>query len=167
MKTPAWKAFQHTLPQQTSNLPIDRIRENLVALDMMNTIGAFIISPGWNSTNSFVRGLTNPGTAAAPTSYYWYRGSGVDKQWIKQEMDYSGGASFTRMAFYYSNTNEAIYNPMYDADGNYVFTINYDSDGVLAFTVWGSDFSAYQLIAEDGASLFLLENGTDHIALEG
>ena len=165
MKSPPWKAFQPTLPLQTTNLPMDRVRENFIAADMYNVVSAFMVTPGWNMTNSFVRGLANPGTASAPTAYYWHRGEGNDRQWIKQVMQYEGGSSWVGMVYYYSNNNEATYVPMLDAEGNYVFQLNYDSGGNVTTSYWGADTSVPHYLLEDGSFFILLEDGTSHIAL--
>jgi len=162
-----WKAYQPTFPITNMNVPLDRIRENERALHLYNIINGGAISPGWSYTNSFVLSESAPGTAAAPARHYWYKGTGNEMQWIKQEVDYSAGATSTTSAFFYSNDNAYTYEPMLvDDDGNYVITVIYDGSGNKASSSWTNVLLPGLYTMESNVDYILLENGSDLILLE-
>jgi hypothetical protein len=134
VKTSIWRPYQPEIPTHASALPLDILRTNISAVHLATAVG---ISPQWNYTNSATRSEVSPGTAAAPARKYWFRGSGNSTKWVKAAITYTG-LDMTKVAFYYSEDNEATYVPMLDADRNYVLTLAYDASNNLKSTSWGN-----------------------------
>lgn len=134
VKTSIWRPYQPEIPIHASALPLDILRNNLAAVHIATAAG---ISPLWSYTNSVTRAEASPGTAAQPARKYWYRGTGNQTKWVKASITYSG-LDMTKVAFYYSEDNEATYVPMLDADRNYVLTLAYDAANNLTSTTWGN-----------------------------
>ena len=134
VRSSIWRPYQPEIPTHASANPLDIMRANIAALHLTVAAG---ISPGWNYTNSVTRAEAAPGTADLPARKYWKRGTGNATKWVKAEITYSG-SDMTRIAFYFSEDNEATYVPMLDSDRNYVLNLNYDSFSNLTSTSWSN-----------------------------
>ena len=134
VRTSVWRPYQPEIPIHATNLPLDVLRINIAAVHIATAVG---ISPLWNYTNSATRAEAGGGTAELPTNKYWYRGTGNSTKWVKAVHTYSG-LDTTKIAFYYSEDNEATYVPMLDPDRNYVLNLTFDAFHNLSSTSWGN-----------------------------
>lgn len=140
-----WTPYVPSMPAPSTPYPIERARQNLLALAAQVVVRSAdkssAVSHGWNYTNSVTLGEAGGGTAAKPARKYWshlHSGESGNKRVIlKAELTYTGAVP-TKIAYYFSSDNGATYVPLTDDDGNYVVTITYGGGGDITETTWGN-----------------------------
>lgn len=114
---------------QTRQTAIDTTRSNLQALrDILVASGC---AHGWAMSKS-------GGTADQPAIVIYARGT--ERVRVSITWGSTGGAAGnpTKVAYHYSINGGTSYDPLTDADGNYVMTLTWDAEGELTNTTWGA-----------------------------